>query len=285
MGVIRDKWVNIDNFYDIGDFYAHHSDRNTSSLPLKPVFKVVEINSDPLEKNHKLEPGFINVDGKFYRCPLVSHYVQINYIREKLIYEPYVGPVKKKVNLKILIFSKSYDSYRNEDIEMVSSNTALDFMCCNHIVNIINKYINSDRSIDKLNIDLFDVNKPKKKSLSYVRKTINSLKFNTFKNSRQRAGRDQDHIWTEVEIKNLPKDRYMVNAIKQVLESNIAYSLKEESYGLFMKLPIRKGVPESYRRKKIHGKTSIDMIKDTLKMNLAKIFNPEQHLFENIARE
>lgn len=250
----------INNVNKIGEFYLHYASEYDTIIESTqiPVFKVIHRT----DKDILLIPGFKIFNNKFYRCPLISNFVQIDYITF------ITTNAHKNLKSKLIIFSKDFKQNREIIVELNSKigfSNSIDLLSINIIVNIINEYILYDNSIFELDEKYFK-NRYTYKNLDIynLSKIIDSLDFKWEYKNIYRFTKD-DLTYQEHHITNLPKSHYLKLLLVQIIEESRIVDRVEL---LNHEIIYTKNYSEDF------GLNIPEKVKEFLKFNILPKFNP-----------
>jgi hypothetical protein len=273
------KFIHIDNISVLGKFYAHHAERDTNESILFPILKK-EIKE---ESNNQISliPGYIDRDFSFYQCPLVSFYIKIkkyeyheNYIETEYFKE-------RIVTLFIEVFDKKLENSisRKVTLKVKKELIPLDFQNFNHIINFINKYVESGRDINRIDFNLFNRYFPKLADKKVIAQAVKELDLRVFEDSKNRVGKD-NRYWTDLEVRNLPKNEYL----KGVLIDCLAKQGRNKGltdFGLIIELNSDYIWSPTHPRRELKN-YSTSSIRENLIMDLAIEFSPEEYTLSSM---
>lgn len=277
MGITQ-TFINVNGVDEIGNFYLDYGGyKDKQKTCLRPVFYVNEIKKEYYE----FIPGYRTIDDVFYKCPVSVCYVQIDYLEE------YIKEEYMYVSFVLRIFSKNFRKNNIVRIELskrLFGTNPLNFTILYKIVNAINIYVEDGNNIDLLDIEVFQpMNMPKLLTTEEVFEIINKLEFKFFSNCENRVGKDNS-FWSEVEISNFPKSKYLRELFMKVLSENMKYHISTKKDN-FILLEYDYGFSYSSCDGREENPTSIyvmDEIKDILKIELTKNFEPVRELVEKM---
>lgn len=233
--------------------------------------KAVIKNDSKSPKCVEFLPGYLVDDKYFYHCPL-----QIGYV---LLSETKCIEIKQRnityFNLVATLIILEQNQKKQEiEISLIKGNFAFIFSELFKPISIINHFILTHGSLSKMNLtkfyDLIDLNKTSFLDKSFIN-NINYLLLNFYENSESRVGKD-NYFWSEVEVRNLPKEDYLCELIKQELLQSFE-KVEITDYGLLLYTNKGGAWSPSHGRKKIENKDWEISIKTTLVYNLKEKAN------------
>ena len=275
---ITNTFIYVNDLEILGKFHFNYGGYNNKQRTcLRPVFYVNELEKDYYE----FVPGYKTINDIFYKCPFSVCYVQIDYL-EELIKNEF-----KYVNAVLRIFSKNFKKNNTININIskpLFGMQYLDFTILHKIVNSINIYVEDGNNIDLLDIELFQtMNIPELLTIEEVFEIINELEFKFYTNCESRVGKDNS-FWFEVEISNFPMSKYLQVLFKKALSENMKYHISIIKDN-FILLNSDYGFSYSPCEGREENPTSIkgmDEIKDILKIEISKTFEPIKELVEKM---
>jgi hypothetical protein len=272
------KYIQIEGYKVLGEFYANFSNLTKNKEILKPAFQV-----DKQSVNYsELIPGFIS-NNKFYKCPLPVFYVEIISISEEKSYTP--SRLHKIIKIELNIYDKEFNNFIN--FTTTKKESSISFMLINKLVNNLNKYIVSGNDIKLLNINSEELFHNQKRDLFFVRNIVHKMDFDFYENSQNRPGRD-DRFWNELEIRNLPANNYLNKLFISVFKKLSLFS-EITDYGILLINIKGIGVSNDYnssfgRRKFENGEYSKNYIIESILMYLAIEYNDETYHLESMKK-
>ncbi len=265
------KYIQIEGYNELGEFYANYGDLTKNRGILKPSFEVNKKN----ENSYQLNPGFIS-NKKFYQCPLPVFYVEVISVSEEKAYSP--SRLDLIINIELNIYDKEFNNSINTTIKKKESN--ISFMIINNIINNLNKYIDSGNDITLIDLNSKELIHNKKRDLFFIRSIVHKLDFDFYENSQNRPRRD-DKFWNELEIRNFPKNNYLNKLFKNILKK-LCSRITNTDYGILLIDLNGIGVPNEYnssfgRRKFKSEEYSKNYIIESILMCLAKEYDEEAY--------
>jgi hypothetical protein len=266
------KFIHIDNCLELGKFYSHFGEKQFSSIML-PVFNIVVIED---HKKYELHAGYIDRKGIFFSCPLEIHFLKISkylidieWIKEK-------SNQKTTINLFLEIYSADFSN--SLELEIVKSEygyTSLSFMNFNDVINYLNLYVSFGKKLGNLDINALNDFYPQNNPISNITSAVNNLDLKVFENSKNRVGKD-NRFWTDLEIRNLPKNKYLTKLIKDSFKLQ-GLSCNSDDNGLVVELSSDYMWSPTIPRKQIIDYDLIS-IRDQLKISMAKEFDEKEYI-------
>lgn len=235
-------------------------------------------------------PGYMTKDTRFYKCPLISMYTQLNRIVIKKIMSPTHNhlngvPNSDEIIIDLNIYSKDFSTCRHNLIYINRSG----YQIVDHgislvpkAINFINKHIDKYGSADDLNIEKIKYNTFDDLKMHQISYSINKLKFDYFENSMNNPGKDNS-FWMETEISNLPDDVYLLDIFFKILSKNCRYIYRKENC-IILHSDTEKAWSPSFPRRKAEGEYSGQHYKDILHYEIASIISPHEVIFSRIRR-
>lgn len=297
------EWVYLYNMDSTWNFNTRLKPKTYHTLPLQPVYKVKSNIYYPTNKYH-LIPGYIDSEENFYQCPLLASFVQVNKIKQIDYFDeekPKSGLLKKEcVMMDTIIFSKDYKQNIKKEI-VISSNfengsrPSVMTGLFDRVINTLNEYIQLGKDIDDIDFEKLTKLPPKSDPKRLSIKIVEALEFEYYDNSKRRPRHDHDSSWKEIEVRNLPKDKYLLKLIAKNLRKQCRRVRKTE-FGLLLIIDSKPTLKVTGKRKKINNikdrtyKTinlkdnTIDM-KKLLKLDVYKEYNYKDRLLENITKD
>lgn len=267
------EYIHIDNYNTFGKFYAHHGPRELTD-ELTAVFKR-ELIAD---KKTKLVPGFYNPKTtNFIEAPIEQFYVRLYEIVQEESMKQGCYNVILTVKLDILNKIKQVVYSDTLTFEKEGSFT---FMFFNDFVNYINKYIESGNEISDINfqsINPYSFRESKKEEFIYE---LIKMDFKAFDCSRNNPGKDNS-FWTEIELRNLPKNKYVRSLIETCLKKQ--GRIEQTDFGILLSLPSDRAWAPSFSRKS--SDDSDDIIKQVysiLLLDFGKLFDNDAMIIHNL---
>lgn len=226
------------------------------------------------EKEYYLA-GKKTFDDKFYTCPLTIGKVQISDFTVNK--KSYVGGLKEETILTLLVFND--ETKKTEEIELSFNYKAIHKIY--FLISIFNDFIDSGNKFSDFDFQKFMENSIKIESIF---ETINSLNIDFWVD-----GNGTKSAWYEAIIENLPQDTYLKNIFKELISKSQSFSfchnkhISENQIVLFFDKSY--DMSSITNRKKIDFLQNIDLkIRDILKFELPKIYNPKEHYFSKISK-
>ncbi|MBT0609203.1 hypothetical protein [Aequorivita echinoideorum] len=270
------KFIYIDNPSELGKFYVHHAERDLNESILTPVFK-----PESIEKNQTdLIPGYIDRELNFYSCPIITNYIKI---KKYEFIEIYVKEEYRNVRTATLfleVYDKTLENYISETITLAEKLQicSIDFLNFNHIINFLNKYVDSGRDINKIDFKLFSKSYPKLVDKQIILQNVKSLDLKVFEDSKNRVGKD-NRFWTEMEVRNLPENEYLKDLFIKCLSKQGRKLIAD--FGVVIELYSDYIWSPTHPRKHLEN-YSTESIKETLIMDLAIEFNSEEYVLSSM---
>lgn len=258
----------------LGKFYLHHGSirDNPNTTPLRACMKCVRKDGEI-----HLRPGYLTYSKEFHPCPLVALNVQINDVE--------ILESNNIVIARLVLFSKSLKEQR---VLEINSNSRFPG-AINQLVNLLNSYVNAGNDISLLNelmlnnhIGLRPINKQQLLS------NINQISVIFFENSQSRVGKD-NVFWSEIELSNLPENRYLTQAIVKLLSAdnefdNVHY--RPEQNLIIVSFGHTNAYSPHTGRIECEVEPNQDQnIKDLMKLNLLKFFDTDLELYSRLKLE
>lgn len=274
----HNKYIQIEGYKKLGEFYANYSNLTKNIEILKPTF---EVNKQSVNYSVFI-PGFIS-NNKFYKCPLPVFYVEIISITEEKAYT--TSRLDKIIKIELNIYDKEFNNFIN--ITITNKESSISFMLINKLVNNLNKYIVSGNDIKLIDLNSKELFHNQKRDLFFLRNIVHKMEFDFYENSQNRPGRD-DKFWNELEIRNLPTNNYLNKLFKYVFK-NLCSSSEITDYGILLIDLKGIGVPNNYnssfgRRKFENEEYSKNYIIESILMYLAIEYNDETYQIERMKK-
>src|SRR5690606_14401299 len=169
----------INNIQILGEFRIHYGSiyDNPNKECLRAVLKLNKNSNN----NFYFTPGYKSYDDKYFQCPLSVIYTQLNFI------EIINTENTSSLEAEVVIFSKNFKQTRTLNINCTLSNrgsqTVLNPMRLNGVINLINSYVDAGYEIDLLNVEYIEKNLDVPRLYpSDLLSIINALKFEFFSN-------------------------------------------------------------------------------------------------------
>jgi hypothetical protein len=282
MQLEKKEYLLIKNINEIGNFYVVDNLYLKNINNITPVFKILNENNDL--RNYKLITGNIDIDGQFYHTPILISYLKINYITIKKDdgYEQ-----RNIVEMNVNIFNKKFTENLNLTTKIKTGNHSDIILNIYQLfvkINLLNKYINLDNTLEDLDIlKLEEDFKPI--SQENLISIINKLNFHYYENSKYRPRKDNDDIWIELEVNELPENKYLkkllINHIGEEFDS--LNNIEEENCHLFITNHFDNNLISSFGRRPLdmdgfHAKKYKYYIKDLIKFKILKNFNIDLYM-------
>jgi hypothetical protein len=199
------------------------------------------------------DPGYLDINGNFYGCPICVCYIQINKIINHNISD-------KNIEIDINIFSKDFSKYRNEVIRVRSHTDNIP-----RIINDINIYIDKNYPLDSLDIKrVFPA--PRFSAEDLVISAVSKLELCFYEDSYSIPAKD-NIFWEEIEVRNICKGKYVSGLIAQGLEKQ-CYKLEITEYGLLMIFDQERWSLPHYERRKLKDTSDIERRTNLIKGRL-----------------
>lgn len=241
-------------------FLAILDDKDLGNMKMIYNSKVKSgINQPVLLESHtrdysSYDPGYLDLNGNFYGCPICVYYVQINKIIQ---YK--VG--RKEFEIDISIFGKDLNEYRNEVFKVFTNTREVA-----SIINDINIFIHGNYLLDRLEIKrVFPSRRNAIPELVTI-PAISKLEFTFYENSHYVLAKD-NIFWEEIEVRNVAMDTYISSLIVEGLKKQ-CWTLENTEYGLIMTLNKHRLALPDYERRKIENTSDIDERTNLLKGRL-----------------
>jgi len=261
------NYIFIDNIQIIGEFYAHYAPRKNSAI-MQPVFKIATLEK---LKGYELQAGYLDNKENFFICPLNIHFLKIK--KYEIIREWVKEKFANKISIILYldIFELDYmNSIEHEIIIWEYEYHHIDFMRFNSIINYLNLYIQSGRKISELDINILDKFHPQLNSMDEIIYAVNKLEMRVFEDSQNRTGKD-NRFWTDLEIRNLPKNNYLTQLIIESLKKlNLSCYIRD--FGLSIELCSDYIWSPSFHRRELQDYDTT-LIRDQLKVLMGAKFN------------
>ena len=186
-----------------------------------------------------------------------------------------------------IIFSKDYRKKIKKEITFFINNPSDSAYTSlagryDRVINTLNRFIKKGNKIDDIDLGQLSELPPRKDPKKLVLKIVDDLKFEYYRNSKRRPRHDHDSSWKEIEIRNLPNDKYLQKLIASVLPGKT----KKTEFGLLLIIDYRPTSWSSGKREKIKDpKDKRKKIKSNLKLDLYKEYNYTHRLLENITKD
>ena len=203
MSLINTKYLRVVNSDSIGDLSVIWT--LTQEQPLVPVLKVQLVQKEKNQNIFNLTPGFLDLEEIFHPCPLNVSYVQILKL-EQIEYYTFTCQVKSR--LHCLLFSKDYKLSRSVCIEL-----PLDLIGLIKVINMLNLYVLQGNDLSDLILENINTDNLRIRDNKILIEHLNKLEISLFVNSEYNT-RKWDTFWKEAEIRNIPKDKYILDLIK-----------------------------------------------------------------------
>jgi hypothetical protein len=266
--------------------YMKGSQQANLTASLLPVYKIIKGDVD---LHFILKAGYQDKDNKFYPCPILLGNIEISSV--ELTAEKrdrcYVFNTKSSIR----IFSKDlkyHKIYALNASKLFNSLDNADLRYFESFISLVNNYIESDKSTDKLDLNkAFTIDQSffynKKIPVQEIMSHVNNLKIKLYECSSSRAGKD-NYFWSRADIFNLPNDNYIRHLFAKALkdeynninEKTDAYSVSYDfnsSYSPY--------IPES----EYDNTSEKEHIKDILKVFSCINYRKEEHLSYMITAE
>ena len=246
---------------------------------LEPILKEKVLNHDEIE----YIPGYIDDKSNFYNCPIIIDYIKIKKysVLEHIEREGFSIKVKT-YSVYLDIYSKDFKQHISRTIRATGSNFIVeDIDILNNSINFLNKFINSDRTIEAINFDIFNSRFPKKVNKEIMLNEINNLNINVYSDSKNIPGKDNKY-WTEAIIDNLPKNKYLKTLFVECIKKQ-GFTYLNKNNGIVLILESESAWSPTIPREHLKN-YPIHKIKDTLIMDMALNFNPIEYTLSQMEK-
>jgi hypothetical protein len=219
----------------------------------------------------QLVPGYQTFDKKFYPCPLLVWYIQINELQLSV-------EDKYQYKASIVVFSKDFAQHKQLDIKVYSNSGAGILGKLNYYINALNRYVEYDNDVNLLDSSIF------KERINFTNlderalfEIVNQLSFRYYENCLVRVGKD-NLFWSEIEITNLPQSNYLRKCFLDILTNGqIINSAKYDLEKGFILIEYGReyAYSPSQNRKEVEVDKRKELeIKDFIKYKLQNVFDP-----------
>lgn len=220
-----------------------------------------------LEEQSTYNPGYLDINGNFYSCPICIFFIQIN----KIIQYP---NVRTNIEIQANIYNKDFSHYRTEVIKVKAHSSQIP-----RILNAINIFIDRDNQLENLDIkNVYPIRRYDTEKI--VISGIDHLKLNFFENSRY-VPRKDNVFWVEVEVRNIPSDRYLSKLIISSLKKQ-SEKLEITDYGLLMIFETGRWALPDYERRQLEDTSDISeqsaYIKGRLLIQMIANYDQDDHI-------
>lgn len=222
---------------------------NYFRMMTSPLFQAM--GKDTVEQNiFEFTTGYLTQDKKFYKAPIEIGNVILSSLRvSNRNNEGHSSEIKISLDV--------YDKYYNRRTIVIEDETENIIEATRNIVNRLNFAVSQGYRVKYLNESLI---KLLYKATLPFETDLKSIEYRLFENSgANRPGKDNS-FWDEIEIKNLPKSKYLVFLIRESLSLDNSIDLLDEDT-----IIIRRNVVNAFcspiGRRQIADNHTIDSIK------------------------
>ncbi len=264
--------------YYIKNDHVFKLDYGPKSQDFPNILTACFIGPFNLLNEYDLTPGYESIDSVLHECPISVFYVQINSLKKH--------KNDKYTEVHLTLFSKQKTQNRQVIAKLREVNGS-SFWELNKCVNALNLYIDNDNKLEELDDQLFTpMLSFDKLTVSQILKWVNQLKMDFFENCQSRVGKD-NYYWNEVEIKNLPDNRYFVTCLHALLTATNHFEWVYGDYNIIGLEYRRTAAYSSSHPRRIIAHDEIEelIIKDLIKINILNHFKFEIEVDERLKCE
>lgn len=244
-------------------------------------FKVETKSFDKGKFEQTLIPGKFLDKETFTESPLKIHFIQvlnIQQIKQDSFYDDrsYVDGFLKA---SLRIFNQDSETFKDVNLSIMNKgNSPLDFMNLSPLINFINKYIDKNKNVDKLNVEKLIDNSFGYRKPFELHSLITKIKIELFDDSRNRVGKD-NYFWTEAILTNLDTNIYFQDQVKTFFE-RIYRGCRIENNTIIATIESDYGWVPSGTRTQLNNKEVEEEIKIRLSLWLGQHFNYDEYKFK-----
>lgn len=280
-------YLNVENVDVLGKFYMSHDYKKVlNSLSDNRVcFKLKKemIGSNMCNKI-EYHPGILDQNGLFIEKPLKVKYVEIERI-EHIEKGENLDTRNQIVNMSFNTYCKDFTEKKWWHIKKERvGRMVLDIMAFDEVVNTINLYIDSGRDLKSLDFTLFNEDNELYLDRLIILTAVDALEID-FKG--EWYGKYNDDYHYIFYLKNLPKDRYLRYILIQALNiqcrkvDSAENGVKGYIYN-YTQFSMTISSPNTITKEE--GIMTINRFKDILKLDMAKMFNTQTRVLENLSK-
>lgn len=226
------EFYNIDILGELNYRYKILNPKNSKNHSLLRPIIIPQITKEKSKfKDAEYVTGYLNPNLTFFSSHLYFKYVCLKKLDIKKYSKKmkYGERITHKIEISFDVYSKDFSENKDIrfEVDLNYNNIPQINLICDTI-NWLNLYVDNENNIcelnhffpiDKINDYLKDRNYGIIYNKQIILETISNLEFEYFSNGIYRPRKDDD-FWNEIEISNLPKNKYLKELIQKTLKDS-----------------------------------------------------------------